>query len=216
MRIAEIFRSIQGEGLLAGVPSVFIRVAGCNRRCRWCDTPRARSPRAGREMALDEIVRRATAFGGRHVVLTGGEPMAARGIRALARRLSEAGRHVTIETNATIPPRSVACDLASLSPKLRHAGGPPPDLAVLRAWLRGYDAQLKFVVRSPRDAAEARALLDALGVDVPPERVFLMPEARDRRTLRTRAEAVRRACLETGYRFGPRLHVEWFDRRKER
>ncbi len=81
MRIAEIFYSVQGEGSLVGVPSVFVRTSGCNLRCSWCDTPYTSWNPEGEDLTLDEILDRASSFSAaRHVVLTGGEPMIAPGI----------------------------------------------------------------------------------------------------------------------------------------
>ena len=162
MLISEIFYSIQGEGELAGVPSVFVRASGCNLRCAWCDTPYASWQPEGSPRTVDEIVaevqRHASA---RHVVLTGGEPMIAPDIRGLAAALRLLGYHLTIETAATVPPEGIACDLVSLSPKLlnsapdatRHAAWRKKhestrwQPAVVRAWLDGgYGFQFKFVV----------------------------------------------------------------------
>ena len=79
MLISEIFYSIQGEGILTGVPSVFIRTSGCNLRCRWCDTPYASWEPEGEELSVAEITGRLEAWpSATHVVLTGGEPMVAR------------------------------------------------------------------------------------------------------------------------------------------
>ncbi len=75
MRIAEIYRSVQGEGLLTGVPSVFVRASGCNLRCWFCDTPYASWRPEGRDMSIDEIVAQVEEWDTRHVVVTGGEPM---------------------------------------------------------------------------------------------------------------------------------------------
>ena len=75
MKVSEIFYSIQGEGSLAGVPSVFVRVSGCNLRCVWCDTPYTSWNPEGREMSIGEILAQSTSYGASHVVLTGGEPM---------------------------------------------------------------------------------------------------------------------------------------------
>src|SRR6187397_86153 len=98
MLISEIFYSIQGEGMLTGVPSVFVRTSGCNLRCRWCDTMYASWKPEGGEMSVAEILSAVEQWPGRHVVLTGGEPMVARGIRELAEALRARGMHITVET----------------------------------------------------------------------------------------------------------------------
>src|SRR3954466_5525232 len=102
MRIAEIFYSIQGEGRLAGVPSVFIRTSGCNLRCVWCDTPYTSWEPEGEEMELDAIVAQAKSHPARHAVLTGGEPMISPDIEELSGRLKAEDFHITIETAATV------------------------------------------------------------------------------------------------------------------
>src|SRR5213080_914951 len=83
MKIAEIFHSIQGEGKLAGVPSVFVRASGCNLRCTWCDTPYASWDPEGENLNVDEIVARVKSFNVKHVVVTGGEPMIVPDVGAL-------------------------------------------------------------------------------------------------------------------------------------
>ncbi len=84
MLISEIFYSIQGEGMLTGVPSVFIRTSGCNLRCNWCDTPYASWNPEGTARTIEQIVAEVQSHPARHVVLTGGEPMIAKDIAALA------------------------------------------------------------------------------------------------------------------------------------
>src|SRR3954467_3471660 len=116
MLISEIFYSLQGEGELIGVPSVFVRTSGCNLRCNWCDTPYASWSPEGTQRGIEEIVAEVRGHPARHVVLTGGEPMIAKGIRELAAELKRLNYHITIETAATIAPEGIACDLASLSP----------------------------------------------------------------------------------------------------
>src|SRR5580700_4281475 len=98
MLISEIFHSVQGEGELTGVPSVFVRTSGCNLRCNWCDTPYTSWNPEGAEKSVEEIVEEVGKYPARHVVLTGGEPMVAKGIHTLAAALREKGKHITIET----------------------------------------------------------------------------------------------------------------------
>jgi 7-carboxy-7-deazaguanine synthase len=224
VRIAEIFHSIQGEGALLGTPSAFIRTSGCNLRCVWCDTPYASWKPEGSEMTREEILAWIEAQGARHVVLTGGEPMVAAGVRELAAAIRASGRHLTIETAGTVAPDGIACDLASLSPKL--ANSTPGDSlgggwsqrheerrwqpGVVRAWIEGGEFQLKFVVCDQADLNEVEAMLAKLGPGIRPDQVFLMPEGVDLPTLRKRASWLVRICQERGFRYGHRLQIELF------
>src|SRR5437870_10464295 len=99
MKIAEIFHSIQGEGKLAGAPSVFVRTSGCNLRCVWCDTPYTSWNPEGADMPMEAILAEVRRHGASHVVVTGGEPMIPEGIVDLTRSLD---MHVTIETAGTV------------------------------------------------------------------------------------------------------------------
>src|ERR1700681_4402165 len=96
LKIAELFYSIQGEGSLVGVPSVFIRTSGCNLRCGWCDTPYTSWQPEGADLTLDQILHTVNTHPARHVVVTGGEPMIAPDIVALTARLRGLGLHITI------------------------------------------------------------------------------------------------------------------------
>ncbi len=223
MRIAEIFYSIQGEGLLAGVPSVFVRTSGCNLRCHWCDTPYASWKPEGPEMSVAEILRKVSNWDCRHGVLTGGEPMIAPDLPALAAALKQVGKHITIETAATVPPAGIACDLASLSPKLSNSTPPTerdPAWAkkheetrlrpeVIAAWIKNYDFQLKFVVSTELDLKEIKGLLVHLP-PVPLDRVLLMPEGTDSEILASRTAWLVEICKREGFRFCPRLQIELF------
>lgn len=229
MLISEIFHSLQGEGQLAGVPSVFVRTSGCNLRCNWCDTPYASWHPEGTMREVDDIVAEVAKYNTRHVVLTGGEPMIAPGIRELAAALRARGCHITIETAATIPPHGIACDLASLSPKLAHSA---PDArlddtwrrrhaelrwqpAVVAAWIAAVpDYQLKFVVSSEADLTEIEGMLRETGGEIPRARVLLMPEGVTIESLRARTGWLAALCKERGYRLAPRLHIELYGNKR--
>ncbi|HNR35627.1 MAG TPA: radical SAM protein [Candidatus Hydrogenedentes bacterium] len=101
LEIAELFRSIQGESTWAGLPCAFIRLAGCNLRCAYCDTAYAYGP--GRRMELDEIVRQCAVLACPLVEITGGEPLLQEATPSLAQRLNDAGHTVLVETNGTLP-----------------------------------------------------------------------------------------------------------------
>jgi 7-carboxy-7-deazaguanine synthase len=230
MLIAEIFYSLQGEGELTGVPSVFVRTSGCNLRCSWCDTPYASWEPEGSLKSLEQIVQEVQSHAAaRHVVLTGGEPMIARGIRDLAAELKLLGYHLTIETAATVAPEGIACDLASLSPKLLNSA---PDAGQHAAWRRKHEAtrwrpdtvrswldqgcgwQFKFVVTQPSDLDEVEGMLASLGRDIPRHKVLLMPEGITQETLRNRAAWLSELCKSRGYRYATRLQVELYGNKR--
>jgi 7-carboxy-7-deazaguanine synthase len=224
MLISEIFHSIQGEGELTGVPSVFVRTSGCNLRCAWCDTPYASWQPEGKPWTIDEIIGEVLRYPSLHVVLTGGEPMVAPGIADLAAGLKLLGRHVTIETAATVAPAGIACDLASLSPKLLNSAPDPlqhmawrrkhealrwqPD--VVRAWLDAGPWQLKFVVAQPADVEEIEGMLAQLRRDIPRHKVLLMPEGTTAGALRARAPWLSELCKQRGFRYAHRLQIELY------
>lgn len=98
--IHELYRSLQGEGVHAGLPCVFVRLTACHLRCVYCDTPHAF--RQGEVMPLDEVVERALALGDDLVEVTGGEPLLQPEVFPLMTRLADAGRTVLLETSGAI------------------------------------------------------------------------------------------------------------------
>lgn len=226
LRVQERFVSIQGEGELAGIPSRFIRVAGCNLRCVWCDSPASSWHPRGPRVAVDELVRECAA-GPRHVVVTGGEPLLFRETATLTQALATAGHHVTIETAATVTLAGVHADLMSLSPKLSHSRPPEASWAarhearrrrpdVIAALMTGA-WQLKFVVRAHdrdalrQDLLEIESLLATLPLrDDDRSHVLLMPECTDPARLAADYAALVPVCRASGFRLGPRLHIAIF------
>src|SRR3977135_3755254 len=174
LKIAELFYSIQGEGALVGVPSVFVRTSGCNLRCEWCDTPYTSWHPEGEDWPLERIEGEVRAFAARHVVVTGGEPMIAPEIVALTERLHALALHITIETAGTVF-APVTCDLMSISPKLANSPPAGPwgaqhertriQPGVVRELTSRYPHQLKFVVMRPEDLDEIACLVKDFGVD---------------------------------------------------
>lgn len=119
MKIVEIFDSIDGEGIRAGKTATFIRLAGCNLRCSYCDTLYALfgedEPCKYSEMSVDEVMERVNTEFGR-VTLTGGEPLLHAESVELVKRLLENGIEVNIETNGAV-------DITEFSAKLPDASG---------------------------------------------------------------------------------------------
>jgi 7-carboxy-7-deazaguanine synthase len=219
VKISEIFYSIQGEGMLAGVPSVFLRTSGCNLRCTWCDTPYTSWKPEGDDLPLDTILADVRGRGSTHVVVTGGEPMIQPDIVQLTQRLKDLDLHITIETAGTVY-QPVTCDLMSISPKL--ANSTPTEREdgrwaaqhdrlryqpeVLKRLMAEYPYQLKFVVSDPGDLAEIETILKETDADR--SRVVLMPEGTSSETLSERARWLVEICKREGFRYGPRLHID--------
>ena len=227
MKVAEIFHSIQGEGKLAGVPSVFVRASGCNLRCVWCDTPYTSWAPEGEQISVNDIVAQVLKFDARHVVLTGGEPMIMPDIVELCSSLKQAGKHLTIETAATVW-EPLKLDLASLSPKLANStpldreGGKYAamhekqrlNFSVIQKFIdESPDFQLKFVVADESDLQEIQQILQKL-TGWEPSDALLMPEGIDAATLNARAAWVSDVCKRTGFRYCPRLHVELYGNKR--
>jgi 7-carboxy-7-deazaguanine synthase len=223
MKISEIFYSIQGEGKLVGVPSLFIRTSGCNLRCVWCDTPYSSWRPTGENMTVREILDAVSARNCRHVVITGGEPMMQTELPELIAGLRAMGQHITIETAGTLW-QDVPMDLASISPKLANST-PVEDakwsqLHSQRRYNRDVlhqfataksilERQWKFVVCQPGDIHEIDAILTDIADVTPinPADVVLMPEGITAEAVQSRNSWLAEICRQRGFRFGMRLHI---------
>jgi len=231
--INELFQSLQGEGRLAGVPSVFVRTSGCNLRCWFCDSYHTSWEPTHDWFTVDDVLAAVEEYDADHVVLTGGEPLIHDSSADLLERLADRGYHTTVETNGTVVP-DAPIDLASVSPKLasstptadRDPDGDGEwadrheerrlDVPTLAELVETYDTQLKFVVTGREDMAEIERLVerlrDSASARVRDDDVLLMPEGQTRDQLESTRKTVADLSLEYGYRYTPRLHVDlWND-----
>ena len=231
--INELFESLQGEGRLAGVPSVFVRTSGCNLRCWFCDSYHTSWEPTHATMSVDEILAEVESYDADHVVVTGGEPLIHDAVVDLLESLDARGYHTTVETNGTVY-RDAPIDLASVSPKLasstpteaRNPKGESEwadrhedrriDLDALAGLVESYDFQLKFVVSDRSDADEILDLLgrirDVADVPIRDADVLLMPEGATRDQIEETRPLAAELALEHGFRYTPRLHVNlWND-----
>lgn len=226
LKINEIFRNVQGEGELIGIPHTFIRLSGCNLNCSWCDTPYARDIDAGEEMGEEEI---ADKISTRHVCVTGGEPLL-QDIKKLCKKLRENGLFVTVETNCTRFDKRLSkdVDLFTVSPKLRSSAQ-SYDKKVLKNYLDLHlknRIQLKFVIQSEEDLKEVFQILEdykeIMEKDIPtilqPDGVCNYKEYRSRiKNLIERTvldERINDKLKDLNFRVLPQLHkIAWGDKR---
>ena len=173
LQLAEIFYSVQGEGTWTGTPAVFVRLAGCNLSCAFCDTDYALKFFA----SVEDVVARVRAEGGDcpTVILTGGEPLAQAETPALIAALRADGRRVHIESNGTMPTELPTDVWLTVSPKERLA----PEMAQ-----RANEAKLIVDGRVPEEWVAA----------FPPRTpLFLQPEGNKPSNVTLAVDAVKRA-----------------------
>ncbi len=231
--------TIQGEGKLAGVPSLFLRLFGCNLDCVWelpsgvlcpCDTPSAIKP--GMPVTTIEVNPLADTIAMamphlRHLVLTGGEPfLQAKAVTEMIHHLRKQKKelHVTIETNGTIYHEALvnAADLLSISPKLsssiqdvRKDNTTRIDYTTLQQFLNirnthtKKDLQLKFVISHPDDEKEIKTILKNLH-HYTKEDIFLMPLGSSGNELNETTCIALDMAVRNGWRFASRLHIDLF------
>ncbi|MBA7677254.1 7-carboxy-7-deazaguanine synthase [subsurface metagenome] len=209
---------------MAGVPSIFVRLAGCPLRCRWCDTKYAWNKTAGQDCSIERIIEIVQQYRSKFVVITGGEPMVNPDLPQLVKKLKGRDKHITIETAGIAFMPALACDLMSISPKLTNSTPADPklaavhedsglDIAVLRKLIGNYKYQLKFVVDSQADLPEIQQTIGEIG-NVDLENVMLMPQARTRDELLAKLPMVADMCKSTGFAFCHRLQVLLWNNRR--
>jgi len=225
--VAEIFKTIQGEGTLQGIPSVFIRLFGCNLKCVWCDTIYTNEYKSYDIMELDALLSQVDKFMCHHVVITGGEPLFNMGIIELTAKLKEKGYHITIETNGTIY-KEVYCDLLSISPKL--SGSVPLNLSkqnqilynairlninTLKKMTNRYEYQFKFVIKNLTEVVEVEDIIKKLSL-TEISKIFLMPVTNNRQELFACQKDFIKFCIERNFRYANRLQLQVWDTDEEK
>lgn len=176
-KVFETFSSIQGESSRAGVPCFFIRLAGCNLSCTYCDTRQAKSFDSGKEVSIGDLIDEAKASGLKLVEITGGEPMAHPETPELCKRLLAAGFEVMVETNGSI-------DISKLPEKVIRivdfktpsSGEANRMLQANFAKLRRHD-EVKFVISGREDYLFALRMVSKFALAAKTRHILISPLA---------------------------------------
>lgn len=177
MDVNEIFYSIEGEGIRAGYPCVFVRFNGCNLRCKYCDTGYAQKP-GDSNMTLQEIVDQVKQYKCHRVTLTGGEPLLQRDIAKLVQALSDEGMEINIETNGSIPLESFdwcMCNVLFTMDYKTGASGESPNMYLPNLKYLSASDVLKFVIGSKEDIQQAFYIVDQYLDRCNPPMIFFSP-----------------------------------------
>ena len=202
MQVTEIFKSIQGESTFAGLPCIFIRLTGCNLRCSWCDTEYAFH--GGTNMTLDEVMGKVSAFGGKLVEVTGGEPLLQDEVYPLMDRLLADQYQVLLETSGERPIDRVPAEVVKVvDVKCPDSGEPDTFRLENLDRLQPHD-QVKFVLGTRRDYEFARDFTRSHGLPGRVEAVIFSP-AHGQVDLERMAEWILADRIEN-VRFGSQLH----------
>ncbi len=204
MLINEIFYSIQGEGPSIGKPSVFLRLGGCNLKCKWCDSKYTWDPKVSdnKVMKLDQIIKKIESYPCNHLVITGGEPVLQQdGLKELLSELKK--YYVEIETNGSIALKiNKYIEQFNCSPKLKNSGNLPYPLKILPT---NKKVIYKFVISNKSDLNEVKKYCKKY--KIPKNRTWLMPEGTSKADILKRSKWLIEICKKEGYNFSPRLHI---------
>ena len=162
--VCEIFHSIQGESSYVGLPCAFVRLAGCNLRCRYCDTSYALEP--GTEMSLDEIVEETLSYGTEIVEITGGEPLIQESTPELAEAFLKRGLRVLVETNGSLDISVLPKDVVKIMDIKCPSSGENHQTLWENAWKLSRRDEVKFVIADRHDYEWARGIIrDRFGIN---------------------------------------------------
>ncbi|OGQ52617.1 MAG: hypothetical protein A3J24_04810 [Deltaproteobacteria bacterium RIFCSPLOWO2_02_FULL_53_8] len=160
MYINEIFRSIQGESTYAGLPCVFVRLAGCNLACSWCDTPYAQTMFKAADMTVDDVISEVKKHACRLVEVTGGEPMMQEETDELVKRLLDGGYTVLVESNGSVSFEGLDARAVKVVDVKCPASGHAGTFLVENIGLLTKDDEVKFVIADRRDYDFAKKFIE--------------------------------------------------------
>jgi 7-carboxy-7-deazaguanine synthase len=218
LKLSEIFYSLQGEGIDAGKPAVFIRTALCNLSCIWCDTKYTWDwshydyEREVTDMTIPQIQQQISRFDTKHCVITGGEPLLQQTkLIPLLSNLKNNDYFIEVETNGTIFPSDMLerfVDRWNVSPKLKNSLISKQHREVQRCmeyFAKNSKAYIKFVICNQADLSEVNTLIGKYKMDSP--RIILMPEGNSAAEIMKKSKWLAEICLLNGYRLSVRLHT---------
>ena len=224
MKISEVFSSIQGEGIHAGKPSVFLRTALCNLKCVWCDTKYTWDwdnydySKEVHELPIEKVIEKIKQFEPKHIVITGGEPLIQQ--NDIASLLSKLGADyfVEVETDCTIIPNSAMLEHVNhwnVSPKTSNSGNSREAREIPQCYdffAKLENSVFKFVIENESDLVEIDELITKYSI--PKNKILLMPQASTKDELNLKKEEIEKIAIAKGLLFSSRLQVErWGNQR---
>ena len=209
LEVCEIFYSIQGEGPKIGKPVVFLRLGGCNLKCKWCDTKYAWNYVDNESMTNKKIIQEIKKYPCKNVVITGGEPLLQQeDLKSLLDELK--GYAFELETNGSIPLKiNNKFEQINCSPKLMSSGNVAYPLKVLPT---NKKAAFKFIISKKSDIEEVKTFCRKY--KIPKEKIWLMPEGTKKETIIKKSIWLIEICKKEGYNFSPRLHIMLWGNKK--